>query len=419
MAGTRSAVTPAVPDVRAQRDNSPSTDLESEAAERGEPHLEDDEQDPLEALLQRERQLRKQLEQRAVQARIDELEYQLQQGDIEENHKQPSRAPSQQSESSSKRRAGPESDDEERSQSAYPQRRNHAGLRMKPPPEYRGKNIKEHKEFIRACELVFRESPVFYQRDAAKVLMALPYLKGEPADAYEREEQRLGKDCHTWEEFSKFLLDNVADPVNRMFTIAQQHHDALQGTGQKVTEFVTYLESLEAELDPYTEIQKQQILLTKLRPELRRRITDHQTVPTSRLELTRLATRLEENARHAKDRGAGSADSVEQLHNSRTSHHHNDRHDRKGRSDRYSRNNHNDRRQTKEDAQKPLVPPDGPATTVNRLPIPGSGPALNQGDAGEGSPKCYNCGKPGHFSRECRSRLRANAAAAKNLKASQ
>ena len=83
--------------------------------------------------------------------------------------------------------------------------------------------------------------------------MALPYLKGEPADAYEREEQRLGKDCHTWEEFSKFLLDNVADPVNRMFTIAQQHHDALQGTGQKVMEFVTYLESLEAELDPYTE----------------------------------------------------------------------------------------------------------------------------------------------------------------------
>ncbi|ELR05357.1 hypothetical protein VC83_09281 [Pseudogymnoascus destructans] len=29
------------------------------------------------------------------------------------------------------------------------------------PPEYRGKNIKEHKEFIWACELVFRESPVF------------------------------------------------------------------------------------------------------------------------------------------------------------------------------------------------------------------------------------------------------------------
>jgi hypothetical protein len=292
MVDTRSAAAPTVPDRQTPSDDSSPTDLENETVRREEPRLESDEQDPLEGLLQRERQLRRQLEQRAVQARIDELEFQLQQGDLEENHSQPSRAWSQQSESSSKRRADAESDDEGRSQSAHPQRRGHAGLRMKPPPEYRGKNIREHKEFIRACELVFRESPVFYQRDAAKVLMALPYLKGEPADAYEREEQRLGKDCRTCEEFSKFLLDNVADPVNRMFTIAQQHHDALQGTGQKVMEFVTYLESLEAELDPYTETQKQQILLTKLQPELRRLITNHQTVPTSRLELAQLATRL-------------------------------------------------------------------------------------------------------------------------------
>jgi hypothetical protein len=120
MAGTRSAAAPAAPDGRTRRDDSPSTDLESEAVGRGEPHPENDEQDPLEALLQRERQLRKQLEQRAVQARINELEYQLQRGDLDENRSQPSRAPSQRSESSSKRQAGPESDDEERSQSAYP-----------------------------------------------------------------------------------------------------------------------------------------------------------------------------------------------------------------------------------------------------------------------------------------------------------
>jgi hypothetical protein len=55
-------------------------------------------------------------------------------------------------------------------------------------------------------------------------------------------------------------------------------------------EFVTYLKSLEAKLEPYIETQKQQILLMKLQPELRQLITNHQTVPTSRLELAQLAT---------------------------------------------------------------------------------------------------------------------------------
>lgn len=389
---------------------------------------------PMQRLLERERQLRLQLEEEAVQDRILELERQVErsrvrrlrnyEGDKDHDETEDGRSNSRATQRSStteeslrRRSRAYSSDEDEGQRPAHRQRSRRTGPRAKPPPDYRGRSIREHKDFFWACELVFRDSPDFFQEDADKILMALQYLKGEPADAYKREEKRVGKDLITWDEFEKLLLDEVADPVNRLFTVAQRHQDAMHGATQKAAEFVTYLESLEEELEPYTENQKLQILLTKLHPDLRRRITDHQTVPTTRLELTRLATRLQENARHAKDRSAGPAGLVEQPHDGRTVYRRNDRHDRNDRNGHYNRNDRNDRRQARGDAWKPPASSDGPATTVNRMPITGSGLGPNQGDAAERPLKCYNCGKPGHISRECRTRLRANAAAAKNSRA--
>ena len=54
----------------------------------------------------------------------------------------------------------------------------------------------------------------------------------------------------------EFLRDQVSDPVNRMLTAVQKYHDAKQGPKQRVQEFVSYLERLEAELDPFTETQR-------------------------------------------------------------------------------------------------------------------------------------------------------------------
>jgi hypothetical protein len=51
MVDTRSATAPIVPNGRTPRDDSPLTDLKSEVVPRGEPRLEDDEQDLLERLL--------------------------------------------------------------------------------------------------------------------------------------------------------------------------------------------------------------------------------------------------------------------------------------------------------------------------------------------------------------------------------
>ena len=133
--------------------------------------------------------------------------------------------------------------------------------------------------------------------------MALPFVKGETGYAYDREKERRGiNDAPTWEEFVEFLRDQVSDPVNRMLTAVQKYHDAKQGPKQRVQEFVSYLERLEAELDPFTETQRYQNLLAKLDPELRRRITDTLLVPTDRLGLIRLACRIEENRIAWKER---------------------------------------------------------------------------------------------------------------------
>lgn len=354
-----------------------------------------DGKDLLQRLLEREQELRRKVELREVQKRIKMLEMALKSDDESAADDRQTRNES----TSSKRRApvrtNSESDDGDDPSHRRPPTLRAPSLRIKAPPEYRGKNIREHKDFIRACELVFRESPVVYQSDTAKVLMALPYLKGDPADAYDREEQRLGQDCYTWDEFAKFLLDSVANPVNRMFTIGQQHEDAIQGPKQKVMEFLTYLERLEAEMDPYTEAQQQRILLTKLRPELRRLITNHQTVPTSRIELARLASRLEENARTT----SGGKSSHGRRDDS------DDAAPAKARAFEH-------RKRDKPSWNRPATSASSshtPASTVNRTPVADKSTGKSDGGFDKSNLECYNCGKPGHFSRDCRSKKRVNA----------
>lgn len=65
--------------------------------------------------------------------------------------------------------------------------------------------------------------------------------------------------------------------------------------------FVAYLESIEAELEPYSDGHRKQHLLSKLRPEIRRAITNYQDIPITRAGLISLAARLEQNLRRASE----------------------------------------------------------------------------------------------------------------------
>ena len=62
----------------------------------------------------------------------------------------------------------------------------------------------------------------------------MQYLRGNPADAWDREERTRGEDNTTWESFKQFLQDLSSDPVNRGLTVAQSYDKAYQGPLQTV-----------------------------------------------------------------------------------------------------------------------------------------------------------------------------------------
>jgi hypothetical protein len=175
-------------------------------------------------------------------------------------------------------------------------------LKPKDPSEYRGKNIKEHREFVRSCELAFRLLPQEFCTDHDKVIWSMQYLGGDPRELwyahFERSFEASGT-TPTWEYFKQHLLDLLSDPINRSLEAATAHSHAMQRKDQTVRSFATYLDILEDQLTPYTEEQRVQHLFTKLRPELQRSITNYHQIPATREDLIALASTLERNLRRA------------------------------------------------------------------------------------------------------------------------
>ncbi|OAL02352.1 hypothetical protein IQ06DRAFT_176790, partial [Phaeosphaeriaceae sp. SRC1lsM3a] len=124
-------------------------------------------------------------------------------------------------------------------------------LKPKSPPEYRGKNLKEHREFCRSCEVAFRLLPEEFTIDDDKVIWAMQYLGGDPRELwyahYEHSFEALGT-TPSWTYFKQYLLDLLADPINRSLDAATAHAQALQRKDQPVRSFATYLEVIEEQL---------------------------------------------------------------------------------------------------------------------------------------------------------------------------
>lgn len=231
-------------------------------------------------------------------------------------------------------------------------------LKPKDPAEYKGKNLKEHREFFRSCEGAFLLLPQTFCYDEDKVLWAMQYLAGDPRELWYTHFERTFRATDTtttWAYFKAYMLDLLSDPINRTLEAATTHAQAMQRKDQTVRSFATYLEVLEDQLTPYTEQQRVQHLFSKLRPEIQRAITNYHQVPATREDLIALGSTLERNLRRSSPT-----------------------HDHPARPKASTK--HPDRK------------------SGDKLPPPVNKPARDKN-----SVTCFKCQKVGHYANECRS----------------
>jgi hypothetical protein len=171
--------------------------------------------------------------------------------------------------------------------------------RYKDPTPYEGKTLKEATMFQTSLETIFAIDPITFETGREKVLYASTYLKGEPLAQWSLIHGANPPSTYTFRDFKEFIMDCVADPVNRSLDVGQAYEDARQREGQTVADFAMHLSTLEDQLDEsYTETQRTRHLFNKLRPHLKEIITLKSDVPINRRGLIALAQRLENASRN-------------------------------------------------------------------------------------------------------------------------
>lgn len=173
------------------------------------------------------------------------------------------------------------------------QKKDEARLTITQPKAYSGESHEKYKQFIRACELTFETRPVTYGLDADKIRFGKAYLEGKPQDSWYRK-QEADKRSYTWDEFKTFLLDDFRPASLRKHDVFRKYNDAKQKPNQSVSEFVTYMDSLEEQLEPYTESQRIAHLMTRLHPYIGWEVQARREEPKTRQELIDIANLIEE-----------------------------------------------------------------------------------------------------------------------------
>jgi hypothetical protein len=263
---------------------------------------------------------------------------------------------------------------------------------VKPPrlrdlKPYRGESLAEAKDFFYQAELLFRyDAGYYFPTPGRKIDYAAQAFEGEPLAVWRRHENSGEAEHMSWKEFKEFMCNSIVDKDNRSRAAAQRIISAKQRKGQTVNSFVTYLDSLEEDIEQETDHIRRERLLVGLLPEIAKRISESPLQPTTRNELIRQACRLEGVDKiYRTDNESRDSKSDSQTHHTQRTHNTNPKDDTSGNSRRRSRS--------------PLAPQS--ATYRDRNNGRPSGAGDPSGRRRQNNLVCFRCQKQGHTSPSC------------------
>ena len=101
-------------------------------------------------------------------------------------------------------------------------------VKHKEPLQYKGKSVKEHTDWLYACNLVFWLKPYTYDVDETRILWASTFLKGKAMEQWKQYERDHREDKTLWAIFTDKLLDWVQTPANWNLSYAEKYEKAEQ-----------------------------------------------------------------------------------------------------------------------------------------------------------------------------------------------
>ena len=177
---------------------------------------------------------------------------------------------------------------------------------------YKGQSVGEHVRWFREADIKYMMSPEYFPSDMAKIVYCMQSLEGDPAvQWYQHVDGGALLPEKTYAGFMAFLLDLVADPINRRLLAYERWEEAKQRPDQKVLAFKAHLEELEAQLPEFSQEHKAMIFLAKLKQDLKSKILSTGSVPRSREDILALAI-MQEKTMERSQRGGGAADAGHQ-----------------------------------------------------------------------------------------------------------
>ena len=247
---------------------------------------------------------------------------------------------------------------------------------------YKGQSENEHQRWFRDAKIKMMSAPEYFVTDKAKILWCMQSLEGDPATqwfTHTSDGETVAAGQVTYLEFEQFLLDLVADPVNRRLIAYEKFDAAHQKTDQKVSVFKAYLEEIERELPPFDEYHRAMLFLAKLTPVLKNKLLTMGDVPNTREAILSKAIMQETTLGRTREGGGN--------HNSQ----------QKGNKSSGHQSNRN------QQSDKPRHPNNSGkgGKSGNHSEAQAQNKRTHAEMEDEKNNRCFGCHKPGHFHRDC------------------